>query len=317
MNTAERACGRWREILPVLGVDPKFLSNKHGPCPACGGTDRYRWTDKDGRGSFFCNQCGAGDGFILLRKIHGWTFAEAAAKVDEVIGKDDPPPPTNGHAKPDKDDEAELERNRKRIDKVLAEATDRSVVERYLTSRGLSVFPEILQGHPSLSYFDENRKPAGSYPAMIAPVVGNDRKLKTLHRTYAADVPARKKLFPKIGDLPGSAVRLFECGVELGIAEGIETAIAAHELFGIPTWATINAGNMECFVPPLSVMMLRIFGDNDANFAGQKAAYTLANRLAINPRRPLDIEVIVAPPIRGKNKSDWLDVLNERKGTAQ
>ena len=39
----------------------------------------------------------------------------------------------------------------------------------------------------------------------------------------------------------GAAVRLFEPTDTLGLAEGIETAIAAHELFGVPTWAAISA----------------------------------------------------------------------------
>ncbi|MDI5829610.1 hypothetical protein MJN51_36035, partial [Salmonella enterica subsp. enterica serovar Kentucky] len=34
---------------------------RHAPCPACGGKDRFRFDD-NGRGSFICNQCGAGDG---------------------------------------------------------------------------------------------------------------------------------------------------------------------------------------------------------------------------------------------------------------
>ena len=37
LNTVERARGRWREILPRLGIDARFLVNRHGPCPLCGG----------------------------------------------------------------------------------------------------------------------------------------------------------------------------------------------------------------------------------------------------------------------------------------
>src|SRR5271166_4393116 len=85
-STIERACGRWREILPALGVGPKFLINKHGPCPICGGKDRFRFDDKDGTGSYYCNQCGAGVGLILLRKLRGWDHATACREVDKVIG---------------------------------------------------------------------------------------------------------------------------------------------------------------------------------------------------------------------------------------
>ena len=49
---------RWLAILPALGVPSHFLRNKHGPCPVCGGKDRFRFDDKDGKGTFFCNGCG-------------------------------------------------------------------------------------------------------------------------------------------------------------------------------------------------------------------------------------------------------------------
>ena len=48
----DKAIGRWRTLLPFLGVEERFLSSKHGPCPICGGTDRFRWDDKAGSGSY-------------------------------------------------------------------------------------------------------------------------------------------------------------------------------------------------------------------------------------------------------------------------
>ena len=76
-ETIERAQHRWREILPLFGIGTGFLVNRHGPCPLCGGRDRFRFDDKDGSGSYFCNQCGAGVGIILIRKLRGWGFKEA------------------------------------------------------------------------------------------------------------------------------------------------------------------------------------------------------------------------------------------------
>src|SRR3954449_13062481 len=88
VGTVERARGRWREILPQLGVDTRFLVNKHGPCPLCGGRDRYRFDDRDGTGSYYCNQCGAGVGVILIRKLHGWDHKTACDEIDKIIGKE-------------------------------------------------------------------------------------------------------------------------------------------------------------------------------------------------------------------------------------
>ncbi len=38
---SERASGRWSELLPLLGVDRKYLTAKQGPCPLCGGKTRF------------------------------------------------------------------------------------------------------------------------------------------------------------------------------------------------------------------------------------------------------------------------------------
>src|SRR5689334_19779620 len=84
-STAEAARGRWREILPALGVAPKFLANRQTPCPACGGKDRFRFTDRHKDGDYLCRKCGAGKGLGLLMKVRGWDFAAAARAVDELI----------------------------------------------------------------------------------------------------------------------------------------------------------------------------------------------------------------------------------------
>ncbi len=34
--------GCWPEILIGLGIDPRFLVRRHGPCPACGGQEEAR-----------------------------------------------------------------------------------------------------------------------------------------------------------------------------------------------------------------------------------------------------------------------------------
>ena len=88
------ARGRWPEILAALaGLSGEQLSNRHQPCPLCAGTDRYRFDDKDGSGSWFCNQCGgkdqrggAGSGIDLLMRRQGWNFVEAARQVEAFLG---------------------------------------------------------------------------------------------------------------------------------------------------------------------------------------------------------------------------------------
>ena len=111
LETANAARGRWPGILAALGVDPKFLKDQHGPCPICGGTDRFRYDDKE-NGCWFCNQCTKKgerpDGFSLLQKLHGWDFKRAAAEVDKIVGRI-PVTPT----KPEQDPEAKARYMRK------------------------------------------------------------------------------------------------------------------------------------------------------------------------------------------------------------
>ena len=78
---------RWQEIHAAIGIDPRYLKNKHRPCPACGGKDRFRYDDKDGNGTFICSHYhnGAGDGFGLVMHYLNCGFDEALRAVAGVL----------------------------------------------------------------------------------------------------------------------------------------------------------------------------------------------------------------------------------------
>lgn len=297
LNTVERARGRWREILPQLGVDTKFLRNAHGPCPLCGGRDRYRFDDRDGTGSYYCGQCGAGVGIILVRKLNKWDHATACREVDKIIGSD---------AKPLATAVAEKRPNgRDAIERLLRESVHPDVVDAYLTKRGITVRSPVLLGHRACPYYDDDHKLVGYFPAVVAPIVGPDGALQSASRIYDAEIKPRKKILPAVTTINGGAVRLAppHRGI-LGIGEGIETCLAAAELFGLPVWAGLTALGVKTFEPPAEAREVFIFGDNDANFVGQAAAYALARRLV---RADLRVHVHIPE----KTDSDFLDVLNE------
>jgi putative DNA primase/helicase len=300
LNTLERARNRWQAILPQLGVETRYLTNKHGPCPICRrGVDRFRFDDKDGTGSFYCNQCGAGSGIILVRKLKGWTHKEACDEIDKILG--DAPAVQQPQSACQTDDSGHRLRA---IERALADANCPEVVDSYLRKRGLSVSSPVLRGDARCPYFDDRRL-VGRYPALVAPIAGPDGSLQSVHRIYDADLDPRKKTMPPVRTISGAAVRLFECDEELGIGEGIENSLAAHELFGVPVWAALTANGIKSFEPPPGLLRLHIFADNDANFVGQSAAFQLGQRVN---RDDLTVEVHV-PPIAD---TDWLDVLNER-----
>jgi putative DNA primase/helicase len=103
MTIADLTRGRWPDLLAGLaGLTPEQLTDKHQPCPCCGGADRYRFDDKDGSGSWFCNQCGGrdgagggGTGIDLLMRVTGWQYAEACRHIEQRLGVI-PDPPTAG-----------------------------------------------------------------------------------------------------------------------------------------------------------------------------------------------------------------------------
>lgn len=317
MNTVERARGRWREILPLMGVSARYLVNKHGPCPLCQGKDRYRFDDRTGNGDYFCNQCGAGNGLVMVKKLKGWSHQEACEEIDKIIGRE--APRTQHYVQQAQSDET---RRRDALRRLLDEAREPSVVEAYLERRGLKSLPappEQLVGHPACPYYDEESgRLLGRYPAVLAPIHGPNGELVSVQRIYDADVRPRKKTMRPVGTINGAAVRLFPYEDELGVTEGVENAIAAWLLFGVPTWAALSTNGLETFVVPAGVTTLHIFADNDENYEGQAAAALLArrvnrdtrNRKKGSPKPAIEVKVNI-PDVPG---TDWLDVYNAGRG---
>jgi putative DNA primase/helicase len=107
-SAIDAASGRWPELLGALaGLSPEQLTDKHQPCPACAGEDRYRWDRDDGPGGWYCNQCGgkdhaggAGSGMDLLTRVMGWDFKQACRRIEQHLGIETtapiPEPPTAG-----------------------------------------------------------------------------------------------------------------------------------------------------------------------------------------------------------------------------
>lgn len=301
MRTTERAIGRWPGILKYFGLDDRALSGNHCPCPVCGGRDRFRFDDKEGRGTFFCSHCGAGNGMDLLMKVTGMNFKEAATAVDVIIGS----VPETTPAKSGKTNQEKLEACR-RIWNESRPVVPGDPVHRYLTERigsGVHIERSVIRYHPAMRYRDDNGEWT-SHHAMIARVQALDGAGTGLWRTFLrADGKKAAVSKPKkgVGTLPdGAAVRLYPHDGTVGIAEGIETALCAAKRFGIPTWSATSLNRLEAWIPPEGVNKVWIFGDNDTHGGGQRAAWALCERLC---KSGMAVEVRI-PDQPG---TDWAD----------
>ena len=65
----------------------------------------------------------------------------------------------------------------------------------------------------------------------------------------------------------------------LGLAEGIETAIAATNLFGVPTWSVVSLPNLAAVRLPFGVSQVVIFADADDGGAAGELLERAARRL--------------------------------------
>lgn len=176
-----------------------------------------------------------------------------------------------------------------------------SPAETYLRSRGLALAASDLRFHPRTPY--GRGAQAIFRPALLA-AVRDGSGLVAVHRTFLdprsarlADLPLPKRALGRLGQ---GAVRLRPPREgTLGLAEGIESAMAATQLRGIPCWATLGTERFARVALPPTVRRLILFLDNDAG--GRRA-----ERLAREAHRGgPDIEARY-PEAAG---ADWNDVL--------
>lgn len=341
-NARTMADGRWGSILGALAkpLQPALDNEgkRHCACPVHGGKDGFRFfRDFETTGGAICNTCGKfHDGFSVLQWINGWSAKEAVEEVTEHLtgdrhGKVSTPVRRElpkAQPLPAKDNTAiRSSLNRTWQKAVPMAARGAEPLRLYLARRGLAKpKTNALKLHPSLAYSD-GEKVTGFHPGMVAVVQAPDGAPVTIHRTYLdedgnkAKVDEVKKLmaYPEGLKLSGGAIRLAPAGRVLGVAEGIETALAAMQGMSIPVWATVNATMMQQFIPPEGTDLILVFCDKDRPSKnhprghGQEAAMRLVERMWAQGKKAMAITPKGEIP-EGAKSLDWLDILN-RDGT--
>ncbi|EHA0606848.1 DNA primase [Salmonella enterica subsp. arizonae serovar 48:z4,z24:-] len=296
-DTVKQACGHWPRILPALGVT--VIKNRHQACPVCGGSDRFRFDDKEGRGTWFCNQCGAGDGLKLVEKVFGVTPSEAAGKVNAVTGNLPPVVPEVTAAA-----EAETEADRKAAAALAARLMEKArpaTGNAYLTRKG---FP----GRECLTLTTLHKTGGVRYRAgdVVVPLYDDSGALVNVQLINAEGL----KRTLKGGQVKGACHILDgkkEAGKRLWIAEGYATALTVHHLTGETVMVALSSVNLLSLASlarhKYPACRIVIAADRDLNGDGQTKASAAAESCE---------GVVALPPVFG----DWNDAYTQHGGEA-
>jgi hypothetical protein len=172
----------------------------------------------------------------------------------------------------------------------------------YLRLRQCALPPDDgdLRFHPALRCGELDQK----FPALIGKVTTVQGEIFVgIHRVWFRPGVAKAAKKMRLGgsDQP-VCIRLWPDDLVttgLGIAEGIETALAAATMFR-PMWSTIDAGQMASFPVLRGIESLTIFADNDASGTGLKAAQTCATTWM---KAGVQVRVLL-PKILGEDAND-------------
>jgi hypothetical protein len=237
------------------------------------------------------------DGRLLMRCFAGCTFDDIRAEL-EARGLLDNKPSLVNHRKPIErptvishtPDPTALDKWR------TSRPGEGTLVEDYLNRRGIVTVP------PSIRFNEGSSQ-------MVAGVQAPDGRLiaiQTTLLTAAAERGGRRTC----GSLGAGAFRGGPAAETMGIAEGVETALSAQMLFGVPVWASLGSQRLaKVELPPL-VCKLFIFGDNDPpGWAAADAAYQAHHRRLEQVR-------IILPPRGFGDFNDALVSDTDRDGVA-
>ena len=292
------ADGQWPQLLIELaGLNREQLQNRHQPCPACGGTDRYRWDRDDGPGGWFCNQCGGkdhtgggGNGMDLLLRMTGWDFATAARRVEAHLGllaaaaplsaqQESPAAPPRMGGRPARIPEQPP------LDAPMPEMGRASAQWCYRNAQGEQLF--------WMQRFDLQQSGRQRKTFVQRTWLDGRWHFPSRRDPFRSDWPAPRPLYR----LPELQERIW---AEVLIIEGEKAADAAAELFPdlvVVSWCGGSQALQSVDWQPLAERAVTLWPDADA--AGREAMAKLAALLL-----ELDCAIsVVIPP--GCTEDDW------------
>lgn len=274
-----------------------------GPCPKCGGTDRFAINIS--KQIWNCRRCQrGGDVISLIRHLDECTFDAAVAALTHPdprgwgIGKnaalDLPNRVLKTHSR--SSCKTDVERAREAL-AVWSAARELQGTPgwTYLFRRGVALdalpsrINEVLRFHPDCPWHDERRM---CLVALWTDTLSGEAR--GIHRR--AITPAGEKLghWRAWGPTTGCVIRLWpddEVSQGLVLGEGVETVLAAATHIAHrgtllqPAWAAGDAGHIAAFPVLSGVEALTLLVDADENGIGQRRAAECARRWAAAGRQ--------------------------------
>jgi hypothetical protein len=303
---------RIEDILERYGVRLRGKIDRCGPCPVCGGDDRFGANTK--KQVFNCRQCGAkGDVIALTQFLDDCDFATAI----ETLSGESAQQREIKHPAPERprDDDEQNKRIAAAILKGVSplRGTPGETYLRTIRKIDTAAIVDVLERVDAIGwnphvYFNkpghclDGRYLGAIIATMTDPVTA--QPTGGISRTYLDTEGLKVGKAKGLG--PAGVVRLSldEDVLEgLHIAEGLETALALMSRNRRPMWSAGSTPIMVKFPVVSGIECLTIFADHDENGAGLSAAqelqaHWLADGKETHVRRP-------------KSPGDYNDLLME------
>ncbi len=283
---------RWRDVLEGYGMElPR--KGKNSACPVCGDggkgarSDRFKFDDKDGHGTWFCNQCDirAGGGLLLLSRYIGKSVMETAK---ELIGDDVSKTiaPKRVHiVNHDEVRAKNIEQAKIGAKSLMASAAAGG--HEYMDKKGL--LGDYLVNGEAI-YSKQGIIPKGDL--LLVPVYKKGELVNVQKITKDGE---KRPLFG--GDMQGVQHIIEGKEKNIAVVEGYATGVTVNKLTAFKTYVAFNTGNLEAAVKQAKLdhpnANIIVFGDHDeidqvhnrrpGEYYANKAADPFAAKVALPP----------------------------------
>lgn len=231
-------------IFPAVGIKLHGNGKKHQPCPLCGGTDRFRCDDKDGTGSWICNQCGAGTGYTLVRDYTKKDAYETHALMADILGID------GGRQISEADKQAWAKAQAERLSaQKQAKKQARQTAAKTAQNRFNTATPTDTHAYLAKKGVRSHGLRADDKGNLLIPLYYHNTQTGNITLCNVQSISADGgKLFVKDGLVGGAFYTLGDVlsGDTILICEGYATGASIFEALGsiYPVIITFNADNM-------------------------------------------------------------------------